>query len=138
MALQSTGQKGILLAFLFPNDLRKQAWTQILTAAVSGNLPAIFVVLPQSAPSVDPAAIAHACSLPAIPVDAGDPIAIYRVAQESITRARAGGGPALIAGTFFPANSAFELTDPLFLLSSQLIARKVCTPRWLDKVNQRL
>ena len=37
--------------------------------------------------------LAHGCGVPGIPVDADDAVAIYRVAQESIGRARIGGGP---------------------------------------------
>jgi hypothetical protein len=37
------------------------------------------------------------CGFPAIPVDIDDAVAIYRVAHESIFRARQGGGPTVIA-----------------------------------------
>jgi len=39
---------------------------------------------------------AHRFAIPAIPVDRDDAVAVYRVAQEGIGRARAGGGPTLV------------------------------------------
>ncbi len=56
----------------------------------------VFVVLPargaKRAGGVT--ALALECGVPAIPVDADDAVAIFRVAQESIGRARIGGGVA--------------------------------------------
>jgi pyruvate dehydrogenase E1 component alpha subunit len=42
------------------------------------------------------AAKAELCGFPAIAVDGNDVVAVYRVATESIARARRGGGPTLI------------------------------------------
>jgi TPP-dependent pyruvate/acetoin dehydrogenase alpha subunit len=39
---------------------------------------------------------AQACGFPAIPVDGGDVMAVYRVATEAIAHARKGNGPTLI------------------------------------------
>lgn len=41
-------------------------------------------------------ATAAQCGFPAIPVDGCDAVAVFRVAQEAISRARKGGGPTLI------------------------------------------
>jgi pyruvate dehydrogenase E1 component alpha subunit len=74
--------------------------------------------------------------MPTIPVDANDAIAIYRVAQESIRRARQGGGPTLIrcqpyrieASTRAPVARKFEKEqDALSKLEGHLAAQGLLT-----------
>jgi hypothetical protein len=69
--------------------------------AARARLPLLFIErgLAENGRAVSPkpAAGAHESeSMPAIPVDAQDVVAIYRVAHESMTRARAGSGPTRI------------------------------------------
>ena len=50
-------------------------------------------------------------AMPAIPVDAEDVIAIYRVAHESMARAREGNGPTRIQCVLWPAAGASDTSD---------------------------
>jgi TPP-dependent pyruvate/acetoin dehydrogenase alpha subunit len=66
-------------------------------------------------------------SLPVIPVDAGDAVALYRVTQETLVRARADGGVAVI-------QCVDCATDPIRLLAAQLVKKRICTQRWVTAV----
>ncbi len=61
--------------------------------------------------------------LPAIPVDQHDAVAIYRVAFESIQRARNGGGPTLIHCIPFHVNSRQQAQDPLAIMEHYLTGK---------------
>jgi hypothetical protein len=128
MALKALKQKGILLAFARASELTARQWKPLLATCVSAELPIVFVILPEPSPRVDILKLAASAKLPAIPVDAADPIAIYRVAQESIGRARAAGGAAMIVGISFGPKAA----DPIALLAGQLQSRKIATRRSLE------
>jgi TPP-dependent pyruvate/acetoin dehydrogenase alpha subunit len=71
-----------------------------------------------------------------MPVDAGDAVALYRVAQESLGRTRAGDGPVLVECMSFRA--AGGAIDPLAQMKEFLLGRKVCTKAWLEVPGKRL
>lgn len=74
-------------------------WLEALAVAGSRSLPILFVLPLTSARRKKQAELAEALStlsFPAMPVDGNDAVAVYRVAFESITRMRQGGGPTLI------------------------------------------
>src|SRR6185437_10152703 len=105
------------------------------------DLPIIFVVLPVASahrrlPKLDIRAIAHRAHVPAMPVDAADPVALYRVAQESIGHARIGGGPALIECVSFPTRSFGRrpLENPAIAhLEEYILSRGIATRPWFDR-----
>jgi TPP-dependent pyruvate/acetoin dehydrogenase alpha subunit len=66
-------------------------WREALSFARAYTLPMIFVAWKNATP-LKP----KAHSLPIIPVDGNDAVAVYRVASEAITHARKGNGPTLI------------------------------------------
>ncbi len=83
----------------------------VLAIAGEKKLPVIYVILsprlklsPAKARKVEDEMNVKMlqCGFPAIPVDARDAIAVYRVAQEAIARARKGGGPTLIECKMLP------------------------------------
>ncbi len=78
--------------------------------------------------------------VPGIPVDAGDAVAVYRVAQESMGRIRGGDGPVLIECLEFshPAKGKEVAVDPLVQLGDILVRRNVCTKAWRQKAGDRL
>ncbi len=134
-------KKNIALLYANTAELSPADWKSILTEALRLELPAVFVVLPargNPAPNPAPnqdvgvAELSSKLGVPGIPVDAADAVAIYRVAQESIGRARAGGGPALIEAIPFPASG-----DPIALLGKQLIAKRVATERWTRTIQAK-
>ena len=125
-------KKNIALLYANTAELSPADWKSILTEALRLELPAVFVVLPAPNQNTGVAELSTRLGVPGIPVDAADAGAIYRVAQESIGRARAGGGPALIEAIPFPASG-----DPIALLGKQLIAKRVTTERWTHTVQAK-
>jgi pyruvate dehydrogenase E1 component alpha subunit len=68
--------------------------------------------------------------LPILAVDGEDAVAVYRVMQESVIRARYGGGPAVIwAVTTPPATPLTRSHQPLARLERYLAVRKIALPR---------
>ena len=130
-------------------------WNEALELAANKSLPIIFVV--EDNPWTDSASIkasdeekdekARSYGFPTITVDANDVVAVYRVAYESVERARQGGSPVLVEGKpyrlYSPAkrrlaNSAAWRTqhDPLTHMERYLRAKGLFTPRWKDQMAQ--
>ena len=78
--------------------------------------------------------------VPGIPVDAGDAVALYRVAQESLGRTRGGDGPVLIECVAYPMEGSRggAPTDPLVQMEEFLLGRKVCSKAWLERAGDGL
>jgi hypothetical protein len=125
------GAVGII--FLGLTELDPAAWKRGLATALQAELPVVFVAIPAKGDEPGIAELSSRLGVPGIPVDANDAVAMYRVAQESIGRARAGGGPALIEAIRFPRSA-----DPIELLKRQLVAKKVATQHWVDAQQHRL
>ena len=136
MALKAAAAKGVVVAYVPLGDLSAAEWRRVFTTA-RPDLPLIFVAIPGGAipggaSKVDlersaRAAAGSAPVIPVIPVDAGDAVALYRVTQESIGRARAEGGVVVIECVPFGV-------DPIKLLRSQLIRKGICTETWANAV----
>jgi TPP-dependent pyruvate/acetoin dehydrogenase alpha subunit len=123
-----------------PGEVPTAVWRKVLVFAAEKELPVIFVVLPIGSGGNGRArgvtGLALACHVPAIPVDADDAVAIYRVAQESIGRARIGGGPVLVECVPFVAQGPGEkapATDGIAGLERYLLQRKVATKVWMER-----
>ena len=125
MALQAAKAQGVAVAYVARNELKTPEWKRLFDLMVQKSLPLIVVALPGSPSDKDLGALAKGSALPVIPVDAGDAVALYRVAQETIVRARAEGGAAVIEAVACG-------TDALSLLGAQLVAKGICTQRWVD------
>ncbi len=65
-----------------------------------------------------------ACDVPGIIVDGKDVVAVYRVAEESVRRARQGMGPTLIDCRMEPGR------DPLKVMEEYLRKRNLWSPEW--------
>ena len=138
----------VALAFAGAGELSAAEWCRVLAIAGQAGLPLVLVVVPESA-SRDTAAEAAPdlekiarkaapsldAALPVIPVDASDTVALYRVAQETVLRARAGDGASVIEAVGCG-------TDAVELLGRQLVRKQICTERWVaavrTQVEQRL
>jgi hypothetical protein len=76
--------------------------------------------------------------IPVLTVDGGDAMAVYRVAGESIFRARERRGPTLIECVWFPASVPIDATarerrraaliDPILSMENYLVAKGLLTP----------
>ncbi|MGC8549632.1 MAG: hypothetical protein ACP5M4_08020 [Acidobacteriaceae bacterium] len=85
----------LVIAFTRAGRLQQDNFRQTLRTAARHQVPILYVLLP--APSTfDWSARAIREDVPCIPVDTHDAVALYRVAQETILRARNHGGPSLI------------------------------------------
>jgi TPP-dependent pyruvate/acetoin dehydrogenase alpha subunit len=131
----------VVVVYTLPGDVPGDAWKSALSFVGERDLPIIFVVLPAAStlkrpPKFDIRAIAHRAHVPAMPVDAADPVALYRVAQESIGHARIGGGPALIECVSFPTRSFGRpaLGNPaLAHLKEYIFSRGIATRVWFER-----
>ena len=136
-ALKNAAPGKVAVVLAGRHEAKPSLWTSVFSFAAEWELPVIFVVPPEGGTAkFDLSARATALGVPGIPVDAGDAIALYRVAQESIGRARAGGGPALMEGIAFipPGSKAKQPPDPITALGRTLVARSLCDQAWLDHV----
>jgi hypothetical protein len=98
-------------------------------AAAQQTLPALYVL----EGDVPPAEVFG--SIPVIRVDAADTVAVYRVAHESICRARDGGGPTIMECAPWPSKDEGE--DPLTKLEHYLAAKKLFRRDWKQRLVQK-
>jgi TPP-dependent pyruvate/acetoin dehydrogenase alpha subunit len=106
LANQTKNNDNVVVAFSGQGSASLRTWCEVLNLAGRRSLPIVFVsrsnLLAESVPvkpereldEISPMAAGY--GFPAIPVDGNDAVAVYRVAQEAIERARSGGGPTLI------------------------------------------
>ena len=138
LTFKTLNQTNIVVAYAYRADVPKETWLQMLALAARLTLPMILVVLPDThrkkkSRGASICAKARSAGIPGIPVDAGDAVALYRVAQESIGRTRGGDGPVLIeciAG--LPAHQSGETDDPILHMKNFLVGRKICTDAWAN------
>lgn len=133
-ALARQGTKHIVLAFSGPGITSLGALRPSLAYAAQQKLGIIFVI--ETAADADLSSARHTdpLGLYGIPVDGNDVVAIYRVAQEAIHRARRGIGPTLIDCKPWPLTSKLgAAADPLRRLEQALERRGLAT----DKLRER-
>ena len=130
LARASSKQPAITLAFaneLAPDD---REWKEAISLAARKKLAIIYVVQTPDKKDVTAGefrARAQGCGLPAITVDGNDVVAVYRVMQECMRRARQGHGPAVI-------ECNIGRSDPLLTMQSYLKQRNL----WSDQRHQRI
>lgn len=119
-ALALKPQKGdpLAVALCDAGAAKDEAWKQALAFAGAHTLPILFVCYAEARKAAGRAAnearfdrlhaLAQAAQVPAIAVDARDVVAVYRVASESISRARLRRGPTLIACLAHPSSQVRE------------------------------
>jgi TPP-dependent pyruvate/acetoin dehydrogenase alpha subunit len=143
LAFKTLRRANVVVAYVRQGEVGKGAWRKVLELAGKLELPLIFVVLPaEKGERGDGVANLSAKTarwgVPGIPVDAGDAVAVYRVAQESLGRTRAGDGPVLIECVAHrregPGGSASG--DPLVRMKKFLLGRDVCTKAWLERAGE--
>ncbi len=127
----------IVVFYVYRREVGGKTWKKALTLARKLELPIIFVVLPKASDkkphSIMVSDKARSAGVPGIPVDSTDAVALFRVVQESLGRARGGDGPVLIEClSDRTSNQMTASSDPIVLMGKFLLERKVCTQRWLD------
>ena len=138
LSFKVSGQPNVVVAYVRHGSVSKSEWRRVLSLAAKLELPVTFVVLPsirtkKTAENISLSDRARRWGVPGVPVDAGDAMAVYRVAQESLGRIRNGDGPVLIECLEFRNQGA---NDPLTQLRDSLIHRKVCTKSWLSGIDR--
>ena len=116
------------VAVIFWNDAAGDQWQNALDAARAHGLPILFIreadaVRAKSAmrSKVKRAgAITDETGLPIIKVDGNDVVAVYRVAHESIGRARLGRGPTLIECENFQAKGKGRVANSIANMETYL------------------
>jgi hypothetical protein len=73
-------------------------------------------------------------NVPVIRVDSGDAVAAYRVAHESIERARRGGGPTIMECVAWPSDGKPD--DPLAKLEQYLAGKRLFGRGWKEQLEK--
>jgi TPP-dependent pyruvate/acetoin dehydrogenase alpha subunit len=111
---------------------------EALKLAGSGKLPVVYVIKNGGddaayAPLLKAVSLlARSGGFPGVIVDGQDVVAVWRVAQESVYRARNGGGPTLIDCRMDAAR------DPLAHMEHYLRKRNLWDEAWREKVGQQM
>lgn len=121
---------------------------ETFTVADRARLPILFVERPDSASGSTRKSgkqqAAESGSMPAIPVDAQDVVAIYRVAHESIQRARSGTGPTRILCMSWQPSTRRRISlntaraDAVEHLEQWLAGRGLPADRWRREIVARI
>ncbi|MCU1252922.1 MAG: hypothetical protein JWQ49_5951 [Edaphobacter sp.] len=141
LSFKAFGRANVVVAYVRHGTLGEGVWRKVLELAGKLELPLIFVVLPAGRGGkrdgkTKLSARTARWGVPGIPVDAGDAVAVYRVAQESLGRTRAGDGPVVIECVAHGGKGA--TSDPLVQMKEFLLGRKVCTKAWLESAGKGL
>ncbi len=119
--------KGNAVALLFcETRMKADLWRKYLQRAGRGNLPVVLVRLASETRRAHVAPGALAFGVPRIAVDANDVLAVYRVASESIARARHRRGPTLIE-CLIAKHTAISPTgsDPIHAMERVLTKKRI-------------
>jgi len=140
-AAAAGARAGVVLAFASAG-LAEPGWPAALEWANTAHLPLILCCadatggkLARTGRAPAPALtwpnldrVATKLRMPTLAVDGEDAVAVYRVMQESVIRACAGGGPAVIWAVLSPQRPA-GTQRPLARLRSYLLSRRISLPR---------
>jgi TPP-dependent pyruvate/acetoin dehydrogenase alpha subunit len=129
-ALARQGTNQVALAFSGTGVTSLDALRPSLAYAAAHKLGVVFVIESSADSDVSSAKHIERLGLYGIPVDGNDVVAIYRVAQEAILRARRGVGPTLIDCKPWPLDGD---TDPVRRLEQALERRGLS----VDKLKKR-
>ncbi len=143
LALKAQRGGRVLLVYLRAAEVKRQEWKRTLKVAGERELPIIFVAMPVVKGGVameagELAAKSREWGVPGFPVDGSDAIALYRVMQESLLRARSDGGPALMECIRFDtgAKGGGKAVDPLERLGELLVVKGVASERWMERTRR--
>lgn len=142
--LQGAGTDGLVLTYAAAGT-SEPGWQQALSWAHEEQIPLILTCVdatggkaPRGASSAKAALLTWAAMvrfakklhLPILAVDGEDAVAVYRVMQESVIRARYGGGPAVLWAVTTPPGTALARSrQPLVRLERYLAVRNIKLPR---------
>ena len=140
--LQASATEGLVLAFA-EAGAAEPGWQQALEWAQQSQLPLLLTCADAtggrsrstklgSEPALNFSTIskfAKRLRLPVLTVDGEDAVAVYRVMQESVLRARLGGGPAVLWAVMTPVSGSSaklpRASQPIVRLEKYLAARDI-------------
>ena len=137
--LQAAGGDGVLLAFARAGG-SEPGWLEALEWAQQSQLPLVLACSDATngaaarkgtETAIDFSSMsrfARRHQLPVLTVDGEDAVAVYRVMQESVLRARQGGGPSVLWAVMTPGRYLATMprsSQPIARLRSYLAARKI-------------
>ena len=137
LAAKTVGAGRVVVAYATHREVEGAVWRRVLRLAAKLELPMVFVVLPRATgekKGLGPAEVSDrssAAGVAGISVDASDAVALYRVSQESIGRARGGGGPALIECVSCKPAKAKTAPDPIEAMRAYVLAKRAGDQAWL-------
>ena len=117
---KTRNKRKVVLAF----DI--QPSSESLKVSAAEKLPILFVIEPEARTKIR--------SLPVITVDKNDVVALYRVSQEAIRRAREGHGPTLIEYAEYRAKKTGPPIDPLDFMENYLKAKNLWSDTWKENL----
>ncbi|HET8635688.1 MAG TPA: thiamine pyrophosphate-dependent enzyme [Acidobacteriaceae bacterium] len=127
-ALRHKAEKRGGLAVLFTRPVKPASMREAFASAAKKSLP-VLCILEGAAPSAEVSS-----GIPVIRVDASDTVALYRVAFESIARARERVGPTILECAAWPDDPE---PDPLLKLEGYLAAKKLFRPHWKHQLEKK-
>jgi hypothetical protein len=132
-AMSRQGSSKITLAFSGPGITSLDALRPALAYAAQHKIGIVFIIETAAASGLSSAHSTGRLGLYGIPVDGNDVVAIHRVAQEAIHRARRGVGPTLIDCKPWPlASKQDDSADPVRRLE-QALERRGLSPSILKE-----
>ena len=162
LANQQAKTENVVVVFYADGATSLNNWHETLTFAGRRSLPLVLVhqknltVQFDSAghenkvQEITPKAVDY--GFPEITVDGNDAVAVYRVAQEAIERARCGGGPTLIDAQTYPAYGDFvtdaaenqtqaeteqlRLRDPILAMELYLTGKGLFSDEWKRSISE--
>lgn len=140
-ASQRKKNDNVVMVFSGERSIPLHDWHDALRFAGQRSLPIVFVrqgYLSAGSVSVELASAGEDNSsetvgygFPGITVDGNDAVAVYRVAQEAIERARSGGGPTLIEAQNLPG---YGFSDPIAAMESYLTGKGLFSEGWKKEI----
>ena len=127
-ALRHKLEKRGSVAVVFTGIAEPEVMRTVFTTAAQLSLPVLYV-LEGGTPAPEVCA-----NIPVMRVDAADTVAAYRVACESVLRAREGGGPTIIECAPWPGD---QEADPLAKLENFLAAKKLFRRDWKRRLEKK-
>jgi TPP-dependent pyruvate/acetoin dehydrogenase alpha subunit len=127
MAFKMRQQPQIALVLGGEELIAEAVWEETMAFAGASKLPIVYVISHSGAQ--DLRAAAQRNEVPGITVDGADVVAVHRVMQESIRRARQGHGPTLVEATLTGK-------DPVLFMETYLKTRGLWSDTWRDRMEE--
>jgi pyruvate dehydrogenase E1 component alpha subunit len=139
-ALANKTKKNGKVAVVFGKESASESWREAIHIATVHALPMIFVLrdnlkIPGRRASSEQLEKADTPLFPIITVDSNDVVAVYRVANEAISRARLGRGPTLIECQPFLLNGNGKHShDPILNMENYLRGKGLFRPETKNEI----